>query len=948
MKALFLFAILLSSFPLSAAESQTITVHRTERPDRLAVTIEFPAAANQTNRKGLTPFGSEGDPEVYGRLLHVAIPAGSDVSLELKAAKFDRISATARSFDGQLLNPAKLEKIYPAKPVWISPSKKFRSVEYVDVFVFPIRFNLHGQQAILTRSISFELVFSKVGSGRIKEKDPIAKFNDRFFLNEWRDKRGDVHALKAPAAAWQPPAHTGTVYKIVVRNDGVYSLDTAFLSANTDWNIASVDPRNLRLFNLGNEVPVQVAGESDGTLDPGDALTFYGQPYVGENDAGVWQSGDFTDENVYWLLVGAVNGLRMSTRDVTPTNTFTVPTEFVSTEHFEVNTGQYGFQTQPDTDQWMWNFAIWTGSDSSQAVQHHNVTVPSVSANGAFQASLTFACRGYSYATGVDPNHHVITKLNGSTLDDFTMTDYEVREASQTFNQSLLGGSGDRSIDFTHEVTDPALLGITTDAVVSNWFELTYARQFVAHNDKLSFTYGSGSFQFQVPGFSSPTISLLDVSTATSPVLLTGAQISTSGTSQVVFQDVIASENTYLATLPVTPSAVDFIADTPSNLAGMNPDTQWILIAPEAWVNDASIQNLNAIRQAQGLNPAVVSVTDIYDEFSYGLFSPYAIKDFLQSVYDLADPANLKYVVLLGDADYDYKDYIGDGNFNLVPTYMVADPGLASAFHPYSMHSFDNYFGSFDGDSIPEIFIGRIPVRTLIRPSKRSQKYLITNRSWIIPGSARMFSQRTAKISPRSNRSKTSTAASCPTPVLMRPTKCTFDWRRGTARAKMPTTIRSRMLWTVLNAGQVVTSWLGHGGFLQWGQPGYLASSDLTSLTNSAKPTVMLNANCFTGAFYHAATSALMEDLMARPKGVVSGFGPGTYMFSFQGGPATEYSIPTRMEKIRKGCSGFVPASLHDLAGDERILQGMVAFGDPAGHLAIPALDPPQFPDYLA
>ena len=43
----------------------------------------------------------------------------------------------------------------------------------------------------------------------------------------------------------------------------------------------------------------------------------------------------------------------------------------------------------------------------------------------------------------------------------------------------------------------------------------------------------------------------------------------------------------------------------------------------------AWLQDLVALRQAQGLRVAIIDIEDIYDEFSYGIKSPQALKDFL-------------------------------------------------------------------------------------------------------------------------------------------------------------------------------------------------------------------------------------------------------------------------------------------------------------------------------
>ena len=62
-----------------------------------------------------------------------------------------------------------------------------------------------------------------------------------------------------------------------------------------------------------------------------------------------------------------------------------------------------------------------------------------------------------------------------------------------------------------------------------------------------------------------------------------------------------------------------------------------------------------------------------------------------------------KYVVLAGEGTFDYKDNQGHGG-NLIPPIMIGTPeGLFPS---------DNHFADIDGDHIPEMAIGRLPVVT--------------------------------------------------------------------------------------------------------------------------------------------------------------------------------------------------------------------------------------------
>src|SRR5262249_35500600 len=96
------------------------------------------------------------------------------------------------------------------------------------------------------------------------------------------------------------------------------------------------------------------------------------------------------------------------------------------------------------------------------------------------------------------------------------------------------------------------------------------------------------------------------------------------------------------------------------------------------------IPSLTAIQPPSGLNyvtlrqtqPSpnysvkVVDVEDVFDEFSYGVHTPRAIKDFL-ALATTSWATKPGYVMLVGDASYDPRNYLGYGNFDFVPTKLI-------------------------------------------------------------------------------------------------------------------------------------------------------------------------------------------------------------------------------------------------------------------------------------
>lgn len=79
-----------------------------------------------------------------------------------------------------------------------------------------------------------------------------------------------------------------------------------------------------------------------------------------------------------------------------------------------------------------------------------------------------------------------------------------------------------------------------------------------------------------------------------------------------------------------------------------------------------------------------------------------ALREFLAHAYESWQAPKLRYVLLLGDATFDFKDYYGLGLENLVPPLMVQTRFLRTVSDPgYAMIHGD--------DRLPDVAIGRLP-----------------------------------------------------------------------------------------------------------------------------------------------------------------------------------------------------------------------------------------------
>jgi len=92
----------------------------------------------------------------------------------------------------------------------------------------------------------------------------------------------------------------------------------------------------------------------------------------------------------------------------------------------------------------------------------------------------------------------------------------------------------------------PMDLGLTYDLVYIDWFELEYPNSFSAQNDEIAFNYSeSGTWNYQVSGFSTNQVQAYEVTNSISPVRITGVNITGSGPYTVEFGDDVIGDKYY-------------------------------------------------------------------------------------------------------------------------------------------------------------------------------------------------------------------------------------------------------------------------------------------------------------------------------------------------------------------------------------------------------------------
>ena len=477
---------------------------------------------------------------------------------------------------------------------------------------------------------------------------------------------------------------------------------------------SSVDPRKFRLFNYGNEVAISVSGEADGSFDNGDYIEFYGESIIDSR---------YTYTNAYWLTYSGANGKRMSSRSsgggATPASVLgsLYYTEVAKTAYYDKTLSDPFIFPAPKTFFVNAAFAYFGSSLFSMTLKDVVNTDGSngckIYVKGARAADFGSVSGIYGLNISVEGNNLVAQNL--TTMEDFELT--------YTFDGTVLN-AGTQTSDIRFTAVD----GGGASGWVEHYFnsvKVSYRRGYNAENGKLVFSVLTpGAYSYPVNNITRDDVVVLDVSDPEEAVVLDNH--SRVGNVLTV-NDLVASSADYVVATDVqitTASSNDLsiVKVDFEGLRNVNTNIDYIAVL---WGDDVAnnyennmeeaLSPLISRREDQDLTTKIVKTNDIYNEFNYGLASPYALKDFLIYVYNNwgTDPPD--YVLLVGDASFDYRnDYDYDVYYTrLVPTFLFVNKDIINNSLVVGYVATDDWFVCLDGDDdlYPEMLVGRLPAR---------------------------------------------------------------------------------------------------------------------------------------------------------------------------------------------------------------------------------------------
>lgn len=523
----------------------------------------------------------------------------------------------------------------------------------------------------------------------------------------------------AKSTSINSPLASGVWYKIAVSQTGLYKVDYNFVS--TQLGLSGVSSSQIRVFGSGGKMlpeknstdeiegltenAIWINDGGDGNFDPGDYFVFFAQGILNwssdsNNSRLIPEKNLYSDKAYYFLNFEELQGKRVSKLSTPPAANMNVDsyTGAVLHENDLANPQQYGKR---------WWGEEFSNAPGKQNTQNIKLSLGNTISDADFRINLV--------NTSSSPAQFEI-KLNGQN-----MLTTEIGAAN---NYEYAPKAIGKENIFNAKVSGDAVFQITYNGKLndgSGWLDfisVTVQKPLSMDENSMIFvdlnSVGFGNIaNYNISG-ATGSLQVWDVTDSRHPVSMTGSL-----NGNVFSFSQVASElhNFVAVNDPAKLTTPEFVSIVPNqNLFG-SPQVDYIIITNPDFKNAAQ-ELANFHRQHSRMRVIVATTTQVYNEFSSGSQDISALRDFARMFYQRAgmyEQEMPKYLLLLGDASYDYKDRIKN-NTNYVPTFEAWE-----SYDLLNTFSNDDFFGFLDdNENIEDYFItntidigiGRIPAKT--------------------------------------------------------------------------------------------------------------------------------------------------------------------------------------------------------------------------------------------
>ncbi len=294
----------------------------------------------------------------------------------------------------------------------------------------------------------------------------------------------------------------------------------------------------------------------------------------------------------------------------------------------------------------------------------------------------------------------------------------------------------------------------------------------------------------------------------------------------------------------------------PSDLKSRHHRADYLLVGPAEFLPAA--EPLLALRRSQGLEVKSVALEKVYSEFGFGETTPSAIREFLATAYHEWRPPSPRYVLLLGDATYDFKDHLGTGVKNQVPPLLVKTA--------YQWTVSDPAYAAVNGEDIlPDLAIGRLPAEQVGEVRQLVAKIVADEMS----GSLNESPAFLVADDPDDGGHFEADAEEIASGLLAgRRLDKIYLGRLGTEATR-------KAILEAFDGGASLVSYMGHGAIHLWATENILDTDAVDDLSPQPEQPLLLTMTCLNGYFHFPYFDSLSEKLLkAEGKGIIAAVTP--------------------------------------------------------------------------
>lgn len=537
----------------------------------------------------------------------------------------------------------------------------------------------------------------------IKEGNSFKRIKSFSYIsNSSTAKNTNTSSFQKSNAVYNSVLATGDWYRFYVEKSGVYKISKSFLQS-LGFDAAKADPRRIKIYgNGGRMLPVanstyypedltenaiQVIGEEDGVFNNEDYILFYAEGTENWNSESKTNLNLYASKSYYYVTVVGNEGKRIPNinqptgnanlelttfddyqfHEIDETNLIHLGRQWLG-EAFEINPDQEFQFTFPNLD-----ISTPVKVEINAISAAYTPTSFEVSGNGQNIGSITFS----SLQAGSDVKY--ITNLNPFTG---TFTGSDNVKIKLTYNNNGVPGSKGY-LDFINVTARRKLLGT--------------GKQFNFQYNDAGSTAGIVNYTI---GNATGISQIWDITD-----LYNASKLENSNQTSFSFKASLGEIRKYVAIDPAdyyTPLKENQSKIPNQNLKGTVfknsqnnfQDIDYVIVTPN-FLSAQAEKLANFHRTYSNLNVKVITLENIYQEFSSGKQDIAAIRNCIRYIYQNASSTDkkIKFLNLFGDASFDYKDRIANNN-NIVPIYesptsnTTAEPSFAS----------DDFYGLMDAD----------------------------------------------------------------------------------------------------------------------------------------------------------------------------------------------------------------------------------------------------------